>query len=369
MALASPARRPSAARFLVGALALSSPAAAQGAFATQVVDYSPGPNAQVGVAANALGGPEGGGLAIGSFDVVSLGTGGSLTLGFDVTPTDGPGADLIVFENGFATFGGVFAEAVFVEVSSDGVAFARFPSAYAGPAGPLPAFGSVALGSYAGLAGGLPVLANVASNGLDPFDPVAAGGDAFDLAELADHPLVTAGTVDLAAISCVRLVDVEAGVDTDSGGTPIWDNGGPVGAADVDAVAVLNHVGNQTATRPALDLYVDGSGYLHVVLGDPDGLADLDFAGIATTLSLTPTAFVPSGQGPLVAPWKAPLASVERASFFALLNAFTVVVASGTELHLRTTAPVVGSGLFGVLTMTARDRRGEQRSDQVVLQG
>ena len=104
-------------------------------------------------------------------------TGGSVTLGFDVTIVDGPGADLIVFENGFAAGGEVFAEVVLVEVSTNGVDFARFTARYTGPAGPLGAFETVPYGSYRGLGGAMPVLANVDANPIDPFDPVGAGGD------------------------------------------------------------------------------------------------------------------------------------------------------------------------------------------------
>jgi hypothetical protein len=59
------------------------------------------------------------------FSVVSLGDGGSITLRFSPAITNGPGFDFAVFENGI-TDG--FLELAYVEVSSDGTHFFRFPS-------------------------------------------------------------------------------------------------------------------------------------------------------------------------------------------------------------------------------------------------
>ncbi|MEQ8909683.1 MAG: T9SS type A sorting domain-containing protein [Vicingaceae bacterium] len=61
--------------------------------------------------------------------VVSLGDGGTATLTFDATLYNGPGYDFAVFENGFtAVGGGDYLELAFVEVSSDGQKFFRFPA-------------------------------------------------------------------------------------------------------------------------------------------------------------------------------------------------------------------------------------------------
>lgn len=57
--------------------------------------------------------------------VVCLGDGGSATLTFDTPIANGPGFDFAVFENAFSD---TFLELAFVEVSSDGVHFFRFPS-------------------------------------------------------------------------------------------------------------------------------------------------------------------------------------------------------------------------------------------------
>ncbi len=59
------------------------------------------------------------------FPVVSLGDGGWLTMNFAQPITNGTGADFAVFENSFSDS---FLELAFVEVSSDGVHYFRFPS-------------------------------------------------------------------------------------------------------------------------------------------------------------------------------------------------------------------------------------------------
>ena len=57
--------------------------------------------------------------------VVSLGDAGEATLTFEYTIYDGPGWDFAVFEN---SFNDSYLELAFVEVSSDGVNFQRFPA-------------------------------------------------------------------------------------------------------------------------------------------------------------------------------------------------------------------------------------------------
>lgn len=63
--------------------------------------------------------------------VVSLGDGGSAVLTFDHPITNGTGPDFAVFENGFFLAGSdtlAFLELAFVEVSTDGKRFVRFPA-------------------------------------------------------------------------------------------------------------------------------------------------------------------------------------------------------------------------------------------------
>lgn len=254
-------------------------ASAQSLFATQVIGSNTNGNAGGGIFApgNALGAPNG------ATGVHSLGLGGDLTLGFALPIVDGPGADLIVGENPFRlTTGGwdTFAEMMFVEVSSDGVHFARFPSRYFGePVQPGP-FGTVQVGTYSNLAGQTPVLALTPN--VDAQDVVDAGGDAFDLADLAADPLVGNGLVDLQAITQVRLVDVQSGLSLDSRGTPIFDPGS--GSADVDAVTVIHQQGLVPANAPRVSLSVQVDGTVALRIEDPDGWQDLDPASLRAAL-------------------------------------------------------------------------------------
>lgn len=222
-------------------------------FATEVITGSVGspnqhpPTGSFGDPGRILDGPRGLGGGVGSYDVYNLGVGGSITVGFDGSQgprafRDGPGADFIVSENPFYAgtgAGPAFVELVFVEVSSDGTNFARF-DVVSGTLEPVGALGIIDPKDVSGFAGIRPVWANIDTNTIDPFDPDVAGGDGFDLVDLADHPLVTADVVNLNRIRFIRLVDVPGdGSLFDQIGQPIYDSFGPTnGGADVDSVAI-----------------------------------------------------------------------------------------------------------------------------------
>jgi hypothetical protein len=158
-----------------------------------------------------------------SFDVVSLGNGGRITLVFDPPIRDGEGPDFAVFEN---AFNDTFLELAFVEVSSDGVTFARFDSAYLGE-DPVAAYGSHSPSLIQGLAG----------------KHRQGHGTPFDLSWLRYRPEVKKGSIDLASISHVRIVDIIGdGATTDSFGRPVYDPHPATGAAgfDLDAVGALH---------------------------------------------------------------------------------------------------------------------------------
>lgn len=174
------------------------------------------------------------GKAVGdSFDVVSLGNGGQITLTFAQPITDGSGYDFAVFENSFSD---TYLELAFVEVSSNGTDFFRFPNHSDTPA-PVSAFGSV-----------------------DPTDIDGYGGKyrqgygtPFDLSVMAG----LAG-LDVSRIIQVRLVDVLGnGSEPDSSGHPIYDPYKTTGAAgfDLDAVGVIN----QTPVPVPAALWLFGS--------------------------------------------------------------------------------------------------------------
>jgi hypothetical protein len=176
------------------------------AFADEVIAFTPGPTAGYGqseLPCVVLGPPVGGGLTSGSLDVLSLGNEGSIVLKFDdVELVDGPGPDLIVFENALPGF----VEPGFVAVSQDGQDWHEWPcqpeDADAG---------------YPYCAGIRPVLSSP-SNGISPTDPAAAGGDDFDLAALG--------------ISRARYVRIR-----DSG---FSHYGATTGGFDLDAIAAAN---------------------------------------------------------------------------------------------------------------------------------
>jgi hypothetical protein len=197
-----------------------------------------------------LGGPRGKGEDQGSSHVLSLGTSGIVTVAFDVTIINGPGKDFIIFENPFSILdqygeptGMVFAELVYIEVSTDGINFARFPSTSI-TADPVSSYQGIYPENVTNLAGVHPVYANVDNNDLDPFDPDEAGGDAFDLEDLCNHPLVQNGLVDLHDINYLRIIDILGdGSCLDSQDNPIYDPTGPGNnGADIDAVSVINYL-------------------------------------------------------------------------------------------------------------------------------
>ena len=123
-------------------------------------------------------------------NAVSLGDGGIATLTFARPIANGEGPDFAVFEN---SWGDYFLELAFVEVSSDGERFVRFPATSLTPTD-----------------------VQVGSNGfVDPtFINNLAGkyrvgyGTPFDLEELADST-----GLDITRITHVRLIDVVGSID------------------------------------------------------------------------------------------------------------------------------------------------------------
>ncbi len=157
-----------------------------------------------------------------SGDILSLGRGGQVTLTFASALANGPGPDLAVFENSFSD---TFLELGWVEVSSDGLAFARFDSITDTPDA-VDAFGAVDPTAVHGLAG-------VYRQGF---------GTPFDLETLRWSEPVQRGLVDLDAIRWVRVVDIVGdGTAFDSFGNPIHDPYPTSGSAgfDLDAIAAM----------------------------------------------------------------------------------------------------------------------------------
>lgn len=158
----------------------------------------------------ALGPPRGKGEAAGSLDVVSLGAGGEIVLGFGKRSIqDRPGPDFVVFENAFWPGGDasqVYAELAEVSVSEDGEQWLPFPCDTAGDGE----------GNFPGCAGWTPTLAYDALT-LVPLELQLTGGDAFDLDD-----------VGLASARFVKLRDLKT-----------LDAGAPAAGFDLDAVGLL----------------------------------------------------------------------------------------------------------------------------------
>lgn len=190
------------------------------------------------------------------WNVVCLGDGGSITLTFDKAICDGEGADFAIFENAFSE---EFLELGYVEVSTDGVNFVRFPcfytdSNYQGP------FDNSSDPSY---------IYNLASKYQNGY------GHGFDLAELAyaydyakndgsafsdeyrQHILDMFPLIDLNDINYVKISDVVGdGTYLDSAGNIIYDPDKCVGSPgfDLDGVGVINSVPEPAAFAAAFAL-------------------------------------------------------------------------------------------------------------------
>lgn len=158
-------------------------------------------------------------------DVVSLGDGGEVILTFDFPITDGPSWDFAVFEN---SFDGHYLELAFVEVSSDGQNFFRFPAhSLTDNENQVQAFDTISTMKINNLAGKYK----------------GGWGTPFDLQELS-HILV----LDISAITHVRIMDVVGSIDSiyanlDSAGNAVndpWPTAFSSSGFDLDAVGVIH---------------------------------------------------------------------------------------------------------------------------------
>ena len=181
--------------------------------------------ANFGEEALALGKPGG------TMDVVSLGDGGVATLTFGSPIYNGDGPDFAVFENGFANAqhpDEYFLEIAFVEVSSDGENFFRFPAVCNVP-------------YETQLNGSGTIVPTLIHNFASKYE--AFYGTPFDLDEVEDNALL-----DKQRITHVRLIDVVGSIDHeyatyDSEGHIVNDPfPTPFGSSgfDLDAVGVIH---------------------------------------------------------------------------------------------------------------------------------
>ena len=156
---------------------------------------------------------------------VSLGDGGSAICTFNKPVYDGPGFDFAIFEN---SFDGLFLELAFVEVSSDGLNFFRFPAeSLSDTTVQTGTFGNTDARKINHLAG-----------------KYASGyGTPFDLNVLNSKP-----ALNLQAITHIKIVDVVGSLNSaycsrDAAGRKIndpWPTPFPQGGFDLDAIGVIH---------------------------------------------------------------------------------------------------------------------------------
>lgn len=178
---------------------------------------------------------------------------GEIVTSFGNSLFNGSGDDFVIFENAFE-FGDDpgfwFAELAFVEVSTNGVDYARFPATSLTTEGAgdpstdlITPFGR----AFAGVG-----ITNI--NGLAGFDGPASFGGAprgtpFDLEDLASTTAVSGGDVDLSEINYIKLIDILGnGSVLDDSSNPIFDafdDAEPptgVNGFDLDAVGAIHIV-------------------------------------------------------------------------------------------------------------------------------
>jgi hypothetical protein len=184
--------------------------------------------------------------------MLSLGDGGTAALQFDGAVRNGAGYDFAVFEN---SFDGDFLELAFVEVSSDGERFVRFPAySETDTINGTSAFGYTNPEQIHNLAGKYPLFY----------------GTPFDLSELQD----SAG-LDVENIRFIRIVDVVGSMDPrfcsrDVLGRKVadpWPTPFPSGGFDLDAVGAIHFVpaGTDENKQAEVKLYPQpASGYVWI---------------------------------------------------------------------------------------------------------
>lgn len=158
--------------------------------------------------------------------VISLGDGGSIVLTFPFAIRNGTGPDFAVFENGFKVNDSIaFLELAFVEVSTNGQRYVRFPAQYTGTSEQIGAFAGANARHYHNLAGKY----------------IYYFGTPFNLDDVKDS-----SGIDVNNINFVKLIDVKGAVSEigskDINGNYIndpWPTPFPSAGFDFDAVGVI----------------------------------------------------------------------------------------------------------------------------------
>lgn len=283
-------KRTRAAVFLPSSLLLAAAATAESPFATSVISYAPGVGAAAGFTAPlvALGAPErftGESVIPGAVtpfqpafrpnEIVSLGVGGSLVVGFDHDVEDHPrnphGVDLIVFGNSFFTdagggsVAGLASEGGSISVSPDGLQWIRVPGVEAD--GLFPTLGYLDGGPYDTVPG------TVESDFLRPVDPSLsmsdlAGLDHASLVKLYDGSGggtgIDIGALGLAAIRFVRIdgpavASMSPEIDAFADVAPLDPSADLDGSGSIDAADLARLLSAWGTADPIADLDSSGS--------------------------------------------------------------------------------------------------------------
>jgi hypothetical protein len=229
----------------------------------------PGGYASTGDSTSAVDAPDG--------YIVSLGDSGIATLTFEAPIYNGPGFDFAIFENGFGNPSNpeeAFLELAFVEVSSDGINFFRFPATSLTPEIPQIPVAGVYMNARN--------LNNLAGKYIGNY------GTPFDLDELSSIP-----GLDVNHITHIRLVDVigstGANASLDKDGRKINDpypTNIPTGGFDVDAVGAFYMYGRwpsevRRLNKAAVCIYPNPASDKLAISADNSHVYDLIFSDIA----------------------------------------------------------------------------------------
>lgn len=227
-----------------------------------------------------------------NFDIVSLGDlsrqeidqgspGGHITLAFGdraagTAIRNGGGYDFVVFENAFVSQsttalgslqGQMLAELAYVEVSSNGRDFVRFPCVSLTPDA-VGRYGTINVGNIHNLAG------------KHPNANVVCTGTPFDLDDLANHADVVSGRVDLNDIGYIQITDVPGSGDFFDDATRLLD---PAMQPAWTDYAVAHPIYDMWPTQGSGGFDLEAVGVLH----EQEHSADINLDGAVDYSDLT----------------------------------------------------------------------------------
>jgi hypothetical protein len=177
--------------------------------------------------------------ADGNPNIVSLGDNGIAIIQFNYPIVNGVGADFAVFENGFLKEESselAFLELAFVEVSTDGIEYVRFPSVSETPTTTqMDSFGFI----------DARYIHNLAGKYINNY------GTPFDLSDLTT--LIANTSVDLNNINFIKIIDVIGTINSEFASYDSQNNiiNDPFptefssGGFDLDAIGVINNTQNK----------------------------------------------------------------------------------------------------------------------------